>query len=85
MTASSLHCTPEAANNPVTMATKKLLNIDIVSDIMCPWCWVGKRKLEEAMKRSAEKYEFIVKWHPFVLQPGLPLEGEPKGMPTAQG
>ena len=48
------------------------------SDIMWPWCWVGKRKLEAAMMQTAHLYDFTVTWEPFLLRPGIPLEGVEK-------
>lgn len=54
---------------------KKPLRIDVISDCVCPWCYVGKRRLESAMAATADRYEFTVKWHPFQLAPDLPPEG----------
>jgi len=54
---------------------KKPLRIDVISDCVCPWCFVGKRRLEQAMAATADRYEFTVKWHPFQLNPDLPPEG----------
>ncbi|AWV99524.1 DsbA family oxidoreductase [Arcticibacterium luteifluviistationis] len=56
---------------------KKKINIDIVSDIACPWCFVGKRRLEEAIK-SLDKYDLNINWHPFQLDPNIPQEGADK-------
>jgi predicted DsbA family dithiol-disulfide isomerase len=58
------------------MASK--IVIDVVSDIVWPWCWVGKRKLEAAIDQARQKYEFSVRWHPFMLRPQTKLEGDPK-------
>lgn len=55
------------------MNTDKI-TIDVVSDIACPWCYVGKRRLEAALeqwKGSAVE----VKWHPFQLDPNMSKEG----------
>ena len=54
------------------------LAIDIVSDIVCPWCFIGKRKLERALAelRTTEPSLAVqVRWHPFELNPDLPAEG----------
>jgi len=54
------------------------LQIDVVSDVVCPWCFVGKRQLEEAIDRYREAHpeaEFSIRWHPFQLNPDLPREG----------
>lgn len=50
--------------------------IDIVSDTICPWCYIGKRQLERALAMlSGEGLEFSVRWHPFQLNPDMPAEG----------
>jgi predicted DsbA family dithiol-disulfide isomerase len=50
--------------------------IDIVSDAICPWCYVGKRHLEAALAElSAEGLHFSVHWNPFQLNPDMPKEG----------
>lgn len=50
------------------------MKIDIVSDVVCPWCIVGFRQLEQALARSSVSAE--VHWHPFELNPGMPSEGQ---------
>jgi predicted DsbA family dithiol-disulfide isomerase len=50
--------------------------IDIVSDAICPWCYIGKRNLEGALATLArEGLSFEVAWHPFQLNPDMPTEG----------
>lgn len=50
--------------------------IDVVSDAVCPWCYIGKRQLERALAILAEKdLRFDVAWHPFQLNPDMPAEG----------
>jgi predicted DsbA family dithiol-disulfide isomerase len=50
--------------------------IDIVSDAICPWCWVGKRNLEGALAELAAAGErFEIFWRPFQLNPEMPREG----------
>ena len=54
------------------------LTVEIWSDVVCPWCYIGKRKLETALTRlrSAEpELQVTVRWHPFELNPDLPPEG----------
>ena len=48
------------------------LVIDVVSDVVCPWCFVGKRRLEAALKRDGEAQ---VRWRPFQLDAAIPPEG----------
>jgi predicted DsbA family dithiol-disulfide isomerase len=50
--------------------------IDIVSDAICPWCYIGKRHLEQALALLAkEGLAFQVHWNPFQLNPDMPKEG----------
>jgi predicted DsbA family dithiol-disulfide isomerase len=50
--------------------------IDIVSDAICPWCYIGKRQLERALATLAEEgLTFQVHWNPFQLNPDMPKEG----------
>lgn len=58
--------------SPQTDAT--VLQVDIVSDVMCPWCIVGFRQLEQALGRVG--VGAYVRWHPFELNPGMPPEGQ---------
>lgn len=52
------------------------LSIDIVSDVMCPWCIIGLLKFEQVMAHFAGRLDFRVQWHPFELNPDMPREGE---------
>lgn len=49
--------------------------IDIVSDVMCPWCFIGKRRLETALEQVKD-INVEVRWHPFQLDSTLPKEGK---------
>lgn len=55
------------------MSEASPLTIDIVSDVVCPWCYLGKANLEKALAEYPEPV--IVRWHPFQLDPTIPLEG----------
>lgn len=48
--------------------------IDIISDTICPWCFIGKRRLERALTLSPQP-ELQVTWHPFQLNPDMPAQG----------
>ena len=50
------------------------LVVDIVSDVVCPWCFVGKRRLEQAIAASPE-LAVTVRWHPYQLDPTIPPGG----------
>ncbi|RYF84472.1 MAG: hypothetical protein EOO03_14755 [Chitinophagaceae bacterium] len=47
------------------------MKIEIWSDIMCPFCYIGKRKFEAALEKFDHKNDVDVTWHSFQLQPGL--------------
>ena len=50
--------------------------IDVISDVICPWCYIGKRQLEAALDILEKQHlHFTVAWHPFQLNPDLPAEG----------
>ena len=56
------------------------LKIDIVSDVVCPWCFIGKRRLEAALHGlRAERPDVVptLRWLPYFLNPDTPEEGEP--------
>jgi predicted DsbA family dithiol-disulfide isomerase len=64
----------EAAGLPEGAAT--LPRIDIVSDAVCPWCFIGQRHLERALDVLAgEGLSFSIHWHPFQLNPDMPPGG----------
>ena len=51
------------------------LKIDIVSDIVCPWCAIGFKKISKAMEDLNEEILFEVNWKPYELHPEIPTEG----------
>jgi len=55
---------------------KPVIKIDIVSDIVCPWCYIGKRRLEKAVTQLSGQYDFNITYHPFELNPELPEGGQ---------
>jgi predicted DsbA family dithiol-disulfide isomerase len=57
--------------------TSDPLTIDVVSDVVCPWCYVGKHRLEKALAMLPER-KFVVFWRPFQLDPTIPKEGMPR-------
>jgi predicted DsbA family dithiol-disulfide isomerase len=56
------------------MSTLKPLTIDIVSDVVCPWCYIGKRRIENALKLVPE-VPVEVNYRPYFLNPWVPREG----------
>ncbi|OJJ11991.1 disulfide bond formation protein DsbA [Alphaproteobacteria bacterium AO1-B] len=57
------------------MSSTPAITIDIVSDVMCPWCYIGKRRLEAALKQ-VPNIPVEVRWHPFQLDATLPKTGK---------
>jgi predicted DsbA family dithiol-disulfide isomerase len=54
-----------------------MMQIDVIFDTVCPWCFVGKRRLETALARAGED-EVLISWRPFLLNPDMPVEGVDK-------
>ncbi len=52
-----------------------IIHVDIVSDIVCPWCWLGYRYFAQAAKKSGRKIK--LSWRPFMLDASTPKEGVP--------
>jgi len=53
----------------------KSMSIEVVSDVICPWCYIGKRRLEKALAQLEPALSPRVAWLPFQLNPGMPREG----------
>ena len=53
----------------------KPILIEIASDVICPWCYIGKRRLEKALAALEGEVEARIEWLPFQLNPGMPREG----------
>jgi predicted DsbA family dithiol-disulfide isomerase len=51
-----------------------MVRLDIFSDPVCPWCYIGKAQLDRALEARPD-HPFLVEWHPFQLNPGMPREG----------
>ena len=51
------------------------LAVDVISDVICPWCYIGKRRLEKAIAAVDDQHDIQVRWHPFQLNPAMPKEG----------
>ncbi|WP_299029234.1 DsbA family oxidoreductase [uncultured Sulfitobacter sp.] len=56
------------------MSETQPIQIDIISDVMCPWCIIGFRQLEQAL--GALDTGAFIRWHPFELNPDMPPEGQ---------
>jgi predicted DsbA family dithiol-disulfide isomerase len=51
-----------------------MIYVDVVSDTICPWCYIGKRRFERALMQSG-RTDVAVAWRPFQLNPDMPPEG----------
>tara|TARA_R110001606_G_scaffold26447_6_gene85424 strand:- start:20268 stop:20927 length:660 start_codon:yes stop_codon:yes gene_type:complete len=58
------------------MSDIPVITVDIVSDVVCPWCIIGYKKLEKAMQQFEGKARFELAWHAFELNPSMPPEGQ---------
>lgn len=56
--------------------TPPSLTIDVVSDVMCPWCYIGKRRLEAALEEVAGEIDVEIRWRPYQLDATLPKAGK---------
>lgn len=69
------HSVPRPVFTKILSMPKPKIKVDIVSDVVCPWCYIGKRRIEKAMQALGDKYEFDLEYHPFELNPDMPVEG----------
>ena len=51
-----------------------MVKLDIISDPVCPWCYIGKANLDRAFTAHPD-HPFVIEWHPFQLNPDMPAEG----------
>ena len=51
-----------------------MTKIDIISDPICPWCYIGKTRLDRALEANPT-HDFVIEWHPFQLNPEMPANG----------
>jgi len=68
---------PGIANLPQTRdpQSQATLTIDVIADLVCPWCYLGKRRLDDAL--DAVRGPSLVNWYPFQLNPDMPADGVP--------
>ena len=57
------------------MADKQTVTVDVVSDVVCPWCYIGQKRLERAITAVPE-LDVEVRWRPYQLDPTIPAEGK---------
>jgi predicted DsbA family dithiol-disulfide isomerase len=56
-------------------AVAEPLTIDVVSDVVCPWCFLGKRRLDSAIHAASDGAPIVVRWRPYQLDPAIPAGG----------
>lgn len=59
-----------------TQAQPTPVKIDIVSDVVCPWCIIGYKQLQKALHARPGRFDVSILWHPFELNPQMPAEGQ---------
>lgn len=55
--------------------SKTTIRVSVVSDVVCPWCYIGKRRLERAVDQLRDKFDFDIEYLPFELNPQIPESG----------
>src|SRR3954471_3608088 len=60
------------------------LTISVFSDVICPWCLIGKRRLERALDQLGIRHSTTIEWLPFELNPSMPPEGMERDKYRAQ-
>lgn len=74
-------CTADGCEVPAQAPTAALPanggKLDIVSDAICPWCWIGKANMDAALAilEKEDGLRFAIRWRPFQLNPDMPVEG----------
>jgi predicted DsbA family dithiol-disulfide isomerase len=67
---------PEVGRLTMGSTGKEAILIDVWSDVVCPWCYIGEKRLAMALADRPD-LEAEVRWRPFQLQPGMPEGGVP--------
>jgi predicted DsbA family dithiol-disulfide isomerase len=74
-------CTDDACttapqhSNRIIKPGSGVIDLDVVSDVICPWCFVGKRRLEKAIRLLGDSVDVKLTWRPFQLNPWMPKAG----------
>lgn len=68
-------CTDAAQSPAAAIPQGPALELSIVSDAICPWCYIGKRRLEKALATLGKDVNIHIVWRPFELNPDMPKEG----------
>ncbi|MBZ9993626.1 DsbA family oxidoreductase [Mesorhizobium sp. BH1-1-4] len=57
------------------MSESNAITVDVVSDVVCPWCFIGQKRLDKAVAAAAD-VEVHIRWRPFQLDPTIPRQGK---------
>ena len=57
------------------MSERQSISVDVVSDVVCPWCYIGQKRLDRAVE-SLSDIDVAIRWRPFQLDPTIPPEGK---------
>ena len=57
------------------MAAKQTTTLEIISDVVCPWCYIGKRRFEQALELLDPNLDLTIHWRAYELNPNMPLAG----------
>src|ERR1700730_8303419 len=69
-------CTPAASHHfGLASDAKATLAIEVISDAICPWCWIAKRRLDRAIAANSPEVTASVTWRAFVLNPNMHKAG----------
>ena len=60
------------------------IKLDIISDVVCPWCIVGYKRLQKAISELGIEDKLEIEWQPFELNPSMPIEGQNMGEHLSQ-
>ena len=71
----STNPTPAALQKHTQVQPRRIHDLTIVSDVICPWCYVAKKHLEKALKLMGAGSQFQVTWRPYELNPDMPKGG----------
>jgi len=66
----------ESHMQDVHLIDKQVIKIEVISDIVCPWCYIGKRRMEKAIELASNRLSVEVEYFPFELNPHMPPGGE---------
>ena len=71
----SVPSTSASPQNAKAVEARAVHDLTIVSDVICPWCFVAKRNFEKALELTGSNLDFEITWRPFELNPDMPKEG----------